>query len=366
MKRTLAAILTLALVLSLFTVPAMAAETVPNSTIEENGFVFERLRNGALKLVSYTLDAKGKTVNIPDTVQNYHVERIGEYAFNGCKMSSVTIPDTVQMIESGAFNDCTEIQRVSIPNSVFFIDGNPFTGCKSLQNISLDPKHPTLQRTSDGALYSQKNKMLLCFPYALQTRTFSVMKGTLIIGKNAFYGCDQLESINLPNTVTEIGEGAFTGCTKLISITLPDSLLSIGAGAFMGCTSLRGISLPREISRIERSTFLRCASLADVSFSENLTTICDMAFKDCGNLHEIHLPAHVSSIGTSAFNGCATLTDAYIPVSVTEIGDSAFDNCSVRLYMHLEEYAFAEIYARIYDISFTYDNGDVFLNSTAE
>ena len=358
MKRSVSIILLACLFAILFVVPAQATT---GETVEEADFVCERLRNGALKLVKYQGNAEGKIVNIPASINGAHVERIGEYAFDGCKAVNITIPDTVHMIEAFAFNDCSEIKKISIPNDVYFIDGNAFTGCKKLVNISLDPKHPTLQVTSDGALYSKKNRMLLCFPYSKQTRTFSVMQGTITIGKNAFYGCDKVESINLPNTVREIGDGAFIGCTNLISITLPESLLSIGEQAFGGCSALRGISIPKDISRIERSTFFNCVSLANVSFSENLTDICDMAFFGCKTLHEIHLPSNVNSIGEKAFYGCDTLTDAYIPVSVTEIGDAAFDNCSVELYMHLDEYAYAEIYAKLYDISFTYDNVDMFL-----
>ena len=357
-KRFLAIILAFAMILS---VSALTAHADEAETIEQDGFVCERLRNGNLKLVRYTCPADGNTVNIPSAINGSHIERIGEYAFDGCRMSNVTIPDTVKMIESFAFNDCSEIQRISIPNDVYFIDGNPFTGCTKLVNISLDPKHPTLQVTSDGVLYSKRNKMLLCYPCSKTERNFSVMSGTITIGKNAFFGCEQLQSINLPSTVKGISDGAFQGCTGLISVTLPESLLTIGELAFAGCTALKGVSIPSQVSRVEKSAFFNCTELTNVSFPENLTAIEDMAFFGCRQLQEIHLPASVASIGDKAFFGCASLTDAYIPVSVTEIGDSAFENCSVRLYMHLDEFAYAEIYARLYEISFTYGNEDSFL-----
>ena len=358
MKRFLAIVLAFTMILSVTALSALAEEP---ERIEKDGFVCERLRDGNLKLVKYTGDSAGKTVNIPSDIDGSHIERIGEYAFNGCKMVNITIPETVMMIESFAFNDCSEIQRIVIPNEVYFIDGNPFTGCAKLVNISLDPKHPTLQVTSDGALYSKRNKMLLCYPCSKTERNFSVMSGTITIGKNAFFGCSQLQSINLPSTVTGINDGAFQGCTGLISVTLPESLLTIGELAFAGCSALKGISIPKQVSRIERSSFFNCVELTNISFPEGLTKIEDMAFSGCRSLQEIHLPASTIGIGDKAFFGCSSLTDAYIPVSVTEIGESAFDNCSVRLYMHLDEYAFAEIYARLYDISRTYDNTDIFL-----
>ena len=358
MKKIISGFLALTLLLVLL-VPALAEEA---ERIEQDGFVCERLRNGNLILVEYTKDATGKSVNIPSTVQGSDVERIGAYAFDGSKMVNVTIPNTVKVLEAFAFNDCSEIQKISIPNELTFMEGNPFTGCTKLVNISLDPKHPTMRTTSDGALYSKRNKMLICYPCSKKENRFSVMAGTVTIGKNAFYDCSLLESLSLPPTVKEIDDGAFMGCSHLISITLPESLLSIGELAFAGCASLREISLPTQISRVEKSTFFNCESLANVTFPENITDICDNAFFGCKALQEIHLPVNVHSIGANAFHGCQSLVDAYIPVSVTEIGNSAFDDCSIALYMHIDEYAYAEIYAKLCDISFDYGKPDSFLS----
>ena len=58
------------------------------------------------------------------------------------------------------------------------------------------------------------------------------------IGDTAFYGCNSLTSVTIPNSVTTIGDAAFRGCTSLTSVTIPDSVTTIGLGAFLGCTSL--------------------------------------------------------------------------------------------------------------------------------
>lgn len=359
MKKVVAILVTVVMLLSFMVVPACAYGE--GEKVEENGFVCERLRDGNLKLIQYKGDAAGKAINIPSAIEGVHIERIGAYAFDGCKAANITIPHTVEVIEAFAFNDCTEIQKISIPNEVYFIDGNPFTGCTGLVNISLDPKHPTLQVTTDGSLYSKRNKMLICYPCSRQDRVFTVKQGTVTIDDYAFYGCDRLESVTLPSSVTEICEGSFCGCTMLREVILPVSLSSIGEMAFAACASLMRISIPRNVSRIEMSTFFNCTSLSSVSFPVNLIKICDRAFYGCSSLGSIRLPASTTTIGDDAFNGCASLTDAYVPVSVTKIGANAFENCSVRLYLHVNEYAFAEIYAKLYDISYTYGNEDSFL-----
>ena len=55
------------------------------------------------------------------------------------------------------------------------------------------------------------------------------------IGERAFYDCDGLSSITIPNSVTSIGEWAFWGCSGLTSITIPNSVTSIGSSAFQDC-----------------------------------------------------------------------------------------------------------------------------------
>lgn len=62
------------------------------------------------------------------------------------------------------------------------------------------------------------------------------------IGEEAFYDCNKLISINIPNSVTSIGEGAFKSCRELLSITIPNSVTNIGDFAFQGCSSLLSVT----------------------------------------------------------------------------------------------------------------------------
>ena len=70
--------------------------------------------------------------------------------------------------------------------------------------------------------------------------TFWVIIDT-VIGEGAFKDCTSLESIDIPNSVTEIDGYAFGGCTSLESIDIPNSVTEIGEVAFEDCTSLKSI-----------------------------------------------------------------------------------------------------------------------------
>ena len=62
-----------------------------------------------------------------------------------------------------------------------------------------------------GVKYSKDWKRLLRKPKSLRGK-YSIRKGVKVIGNGAFFWCEYLTSINIPNSVTTIGRGAFCFC----------------------------------------------------------------------------------------------------------------------------------------------------------
>lgn len=106
-----------------------------------------------------------------------------------------------------------------------------------------------------------------------------IPEGTIRVDYYAFYQCEKLVSVSIPDTVAIIEEGAFAHCENLTSITLPSSLGFIEEAAFFGCKGLRSIVIPNGVKMIDARAFAECTSLT-----------------------EVHLPAGVA-IDSSAFNG---------------------------------------------------------------
>ena len=67
-----------------------------------------------------------------------------------------------------------------------------------------DEKCNTLVKDEFGAIYSRYWKKLLSAPRSLSGE-YSIRKGVKVIGNGAFFWCEYLTSINIPNSVTTIG-----------------------------------------------------------------------------------------------------------------------------------------------------------------
>jgi hypothetical protein len=89
-------------------------------------------------------------VVIPSKINGITVETIDNTAFQNSAVTSVTIPDSVTAIYSGAFANCSQLTNISIPNSVTYIGFSAFEHCTSLKSITL----PSSLRSISEALFS--------------------------------------------------------------------------------------------------------------------------------------------------------------------------------------------------------------------
>lgn len=125
---------------------------------------------------------------------------------------------------------------------------------------------------------------------ALVERTITSFSNSEItsIGQYAFYSCNLLLTVSLPNA-TSANMYAFGGCSKLTTVSLQNAT-TIDLYAFNGCSKLTDISVP------------------------NVTSISMNAFNNCSSLTDISLP-NVTSIGSSAFSGCSKLATVVLGAS---------------------------------------------------
>ncbi len=257
--------------------------------------------------------ASGDVV-IPYGYQGKSVTSIGMNAFGCTEMTSITIPDSVTSIGFCALYGCSEITNITIPDSVTSIEAGAFTGTAYYNDASHWENGEALY--IGNHLIAVKNTI---------SGAYSIRQGTKTITGNAFFGCNGLTSITIPDSVISFG-AAFQNCTGLKSIILPDSVTEIETNAFYGCSNLTSITIPDSVTSIGEYAFGSCEKLASITIPDSVTSIESGAFNSCYNLASITIPDSVTSIGKSAFANCEKLASIAIPDSVTSIGTHAFYN----------------------------------------
>lgn len=178
-------------------------------------------------------------------------------AFKNCTNISgaLVLPDALDTIPSGVFDNCTKIVSVTIGKNVKKISGfNGCTGIKTVYNFSYMSLVPHTGGVDNPAYYADRvyNNMEVQGEFVFSgtsligytgnatdvTLPATYKNSSYIIGANAFADASQLTSVTIPTAVTSIGESAFAKCFGLTSITIPISVTSIGQKAFENCTNI--------------------------------------------------------------------------------------------------------------------------------
>ena len=203
----------------------------------QDGLIYELNEDGD----GYTVTGVGTLtetdVVIPDKHNNKPVTAIGVSAFEGCRsqLTSVEIPDTVTRIERYAFYECKRLTKVVVPDSVTYIGFGAFYHCRELVSISLPFVGESAEAEENTHLRYVFGESI---PDALEK---VVITGGKEIADNAFLGCGNLVSLELPFGIERIGEHAFASCTKLTTLEIPAGVTEIGTGAFAACEALQTV-----------------------------------------------------------------------------------------------------------------------------
>ena len=339
-----------------------APETLEEDTrvITDTGSYLSRLNNAfsgisdtTAEQLIYTTDESGVTLTgyagedtvviLPSEIDGLPVVAVKSEAFAGSVIHALSIPDTVTRIGKGALKGCNKLTTLRTPlctggseaDSAYF--GYLF-GASSYE-------------INGGSVPASLTTLILTAPLSE-------------IPAYAFYGCNDITALSIPDTVTKIGEFAFASCSSLgcfsasqrltslgdyafescsalVSAEMPATVTRIGFGAFQGCASLEWLTLPFVGETKEDNTYLGYlfgasaytftegflpASLIKVTLKEGCTSIPDNAFCFASPLRSVELPASCQTVGRRAFYGCKRLSEADL-THVTTVGDSAFFAC---------------------------------------
>ena len=263
---------------------------------------------------------------------------------NGELVTEIAIPDSVTIIGSSAFYNCSSLTSITIPDSVTSIGSSVFSGCSSLETVYITDIiawcNISFDDMSSNPLYYAH---YLYINGELVTELI-IPESITSIGQYAFSGCSSLKSITIPDSITSVGLSAFSNCSSLETVYITDieawcnisfryensNPLYFAHNLYLNGKLVTELVIPESVTSIGSYAFSGCSSFKNVNFGDNsqLESIGSYAFRGCSSLTSITIPDNVTSIGSDAFYNCSSLTNITIPNSVTSIGSSAFSGCS--------------------------------------
>ncbi len=140
-----------------------------------------------------------------------------------------------------------------------------------------------------------------------------------------YYRNQSVSAVTIPEGTTEIGRFAFSR-SSLRTVTIPEGVTVIDYAAFYHCDNLDNVILPDTVNTVGAKAFTHTGWLDD--FEENsmddflISGDILVAYK--GNLPEVVIPNGVRVIAEEAFRNHTELKKVHLPASVTDIGNDAF------------------------------------------
>jgi hypothetical protein len=334
--------------------------------------------------------SNGINYNITSAVSPYNISVTSGGVYTGDVVipSTVSYNDTVFSVTSvytNAFNGSSELNSITLPNSIASIGSGAFYGCTGLQSIYLDAANPYFLFTN-GILYNKSKSQIICC-LTNTTGKIEIPQTVTTILSGAFYGCTGIKSVVIPNSVNTISSQVFYNCTGLTDVIIGDSTntgnrasVSIQSTAFNGCSglttlsinvpiasyyypfndlpSLKTLAIGNSVTTIDNALFSALPELSKVIVGQSKLnpaniTVAPGAFKGSSKLDSLILNCNlqitnyinnatspfssisvlaigekVSSIGNSVFNGCTKLINVNVSNGVTSIGNNAFVGCT--------------------------------------
>ena len=330
-----------------------------------DGIKYEFYTDGTAKVIANSPIYSGDIV-IPETFtynsKTYTVTELDKFAFLQCTgLTSVSLPNTLEKINM-TFYECTALTSITIPESVTTLNPDAFAYCSGLQAIycksyrsvpstgstkfnhisaslpiyvptpllsdyrtqwsgmtniqpdlffagglyyTIDPakQNATVVQHPDGV--GEYNPLVnVTIPEAIEAygQTFSVDT----IGKDAFYGCDELESITMPNSIVRIEEYAFYNCSAVKKFIIPGNVTFIGQRAFWDCKEMTSLAIYGNVATIGDYAFRNCSKIASITCEAATPPTC---IYQCLNSVTKTIPLYVPSESVNAYKNATEWKD---------------------------------------------------------
>ena len=226
------------------------------------------------------------------------VEEIQKYAFYNCSgLQSVTLPDSVKFVREYSFYNDIDLETINLDKvevigreafknceklklevneltKTYSIGRNAFEGCISLTELDL-----TSLRNSGKEIFKNCKNLTQVKLNQYTKLSYAMFVGSGLtsidiyerveIPEYCFAMCENLQTVNIHNSLVGINEGAFSDCSKLTNVTMHQTVGYLADQVFYNCTALKTIKLPNNEFTLGGYCFYQCTNLEEVIFDVN-------------------------------------------------------------------------------------------------
>lgn len=311
-------------------------------------------------------------LTIPETVNGLTVTSIAFRAFYECKITSITMPNSITHISDQAFYYCRSLSTIYFSENLVYVGGfsdyyqkGTYGRSKAFNKTSWEDNQP------DGLIYA--GPVAYYYKGNMPENThITIKEGTKGITEGCFERevAKNLTSLTIPESVEHVGRGVFNETTWYnnqpkgllyigrvaysyigkdempahTTITLKEGTTEVSGLAFADCPNIERVIIPKSTKRVEKYAFAACANLSSIEVENGnpyldsryscnavLDTSTDGLLFGCKNTV---IPKDCKRIEEGAFYGCTGLESISIGGQVVFIGLAAFQKCSSLKSIH--------------------------------
>lgn len=320
-----------------YSASALTSITMPETVV--------RLRRGCIdmcnKMTSLQLSA--------------NLEYIDSQAISTCNaLTSLVLPSKVKYIGYKGVS-LAKITTLNIPATLTEIGYDAFYSCSLLTSLDVDPENPAYSYAKGMLLSKDGTRVVMNLPGNM-TESLDLPETVTEIDAWAFHGLKSLKSIIIPDRVTKIGKWAFGECryateintgngityipefafgwaNRCEKLTIGENVTAIGQNAFESYAttiynkSNQTLVIPSRITHIGADAFTS-AAFKELVLSEGIEKVDTLAFSGMNQMLKVTLPSTLKDIRMLAFESMPKITEITLPAGLTTIGDGAFAGCT--------------------------------------
>jgi len=227
--------------------------------------------------------------NLKEVKLSSNITKLPDYIFSGCKSLTSINLDNISEFGSNSFDECDSLRSIKLMNDTTF-NGCSFANCDNLQCISTNSYNIVL---NDSPFFNTNKNLVIAVPsdklnyyknlyeydkekfvdnslvfddyileqsgngyqlklYIGNNETVSIpdaIGGHSVTSIGSYAFGENVKSVTLPKSVTNISSKAFYNCSNLVElvITNTEKVVTIGTAALWGTNSKLKITVPKKM-----------------------------------------------------------------------------------------------------------------------